>query len=136
MGEFGRYGIHRWGVGTLVKVMENESRDQEGSKIEKKRNNDGNGGIRRGGVGNWGSHGHAQGGTYEETPLPATLVVDRAARFLTEAEVGFSMVKVKVVKPKVLELVFDEAQFPGNVCPPDGEGIVVCWSEGHGIVVK
>ena len=69
-------------------------------------------------------------------PLPAVSVVDGATRFLAEAGVGFGMVKVKVVKSKVLELVFGEAQFPGNVCPPDGEGIVVCWGEGHGIMVK
>ena len=65
-----------------------------------------------------------------------TLVVDGAAWFLTEAGVGFSVVKVKIVKLKVLELVFGEAQFPGNVCPPDGEGIVMCWNERHSVMVK
>ena len=79
---------------------------------------------------------HQQRGTHEETPRPAVLIVDRATGFLTEAGVGFSMVEVKVVEPKVLELVFGEAQFPGNVCPPDGKGIVMCWDEGHGVVVK
>ena len=77
-----------------------------------------------------------QGDTHEETPLPVTLVMDGAAGFLTEAGVGFSMVKVEVMKLKVLELVLGEAQLPGNVCPPDGEGIVMCWGEGHGIMVK
>ena len=62
--------------------------------------------------------------------------MDGAARLLTEAGVGFGMVKVKVVKSEVSELVDSEAQFPGNVCPPDGESIVVCWDEGHGIMVK
>ena len=46
------------------------------------------------------------------------------------------MVKVKVTNVKELELVEGETQFPRNVCPPDREGIVVCWDEGHGIVVK
>ena len=126
----------RWGVGTLVKVMENESRDQEGGKIERKRNDDRSGGVKRGGVGNWGGHRHVQGGTHKETPLPVILVVDRAAWFLTEVGVGFSMVEVKVVKSEVFELVFGETQFPGNVNPPDGEGVVMCWGEGHVIVVK
>ena len=79
---------------------------------------------------------HLQGGTHEETPHPADLTVDRATRLLTETGVGFSVVDVKVAKLKVLELVFGEAQFPGNVCPPDQEGVVVCWGEGHGIMVK
>ena len=46
------------------------------------------------------------------------------------------MVKVKVVTSKVVELTFGEAQFPGDVAPADGEGIVVFWDEGHGVVVK
>ena len=58
---------------------------------------------------------HLQGGTHEETPHPVVLIVDRAAGLLTEAGVGFSVVKVEATKSKVLELVFGEAQFPGNV---------------------
>ena len=77
-----------------------------------------------------------QGGTHEEMPLLPILVVDGAAGLLTEAGVGFGMVKIEVVKSKVFELVFGETQFPGNVCPPDGEGVVMCWGEGHVIVVK
>ena len=64
------------------------------------------------------------------------LVVNGAAGLLTEAGVGFGMVKVEVVESKVFELVFSEVQFPGNVTPLDREGVVVCWGEGHGIVVK
>ena len=41
-----------------------------------------------------------------------------------------------MLKPEILELVFSEAQFPRDVCPVDGEGIIVFWGEGHGIVVK
>ena len=77
-----------------------------------------------------------QGGTHEEMPLPVILAMNGAAGFPTEAGVGFSVVKVEVVKSKVFELVLGEAQLPGNVCPPDGEGVVVCWGEGHGVVVK
>ena len=79
---------------------------------------------------------HLQGGTHEATPHPAVLIVDRATGLLTEAGVDFSMVEVKTTQLKVLELVFGEAQFPGNVWPPDGESVVMCWGEGHGIVVK
>ena len=46
------------------------------------------------------------------------------------------MVKVKVVKARVFKLVEGETQFPRNVCPPDREGIVMCWNEGHGVIVK
>ena len=74
--------------------------------------------------------------THEETPHPAVLVVDGAAGFLAEASVGFGVVKVKVVELKVLELVLGETQFPGNINPPDGEGIIVWLNEGHGVVVK
>ena len=77
-----------------------------------------------------------QGGTHEETPCPAILVVDGAARLLTEARMGFRVVKVKVVELEVLELVLSEAQFPGDIAPVDGEGIVMFWDEGHGVMVK
>ena len=62
-----------------------------------------------------------QGGTHEETPHSAILVVDGAARLLAEAGVSFGMDEAEVVELKVFELVFGETQFPGNVCPPDGE---------------
>ena len=69
-------------------------------------------------------------------PCPAVLVVDGAAGLLTEAGVGFGVIEVKVVKSKVFELVFGEAQLPGNINPPDGEGVIVWSNEGHGVVVK
>ena len=77
-----------------------------------------------------------QGGTHEETPRPAILGVDGAAGLLAEAGVGFCMVEVKVVTSKVVELIFGEAQFPGDVTPADGEGVVMFDDEGHGAVVK
>ena len=46
------------------------------------------------------------------------------------------MVKVEVMELKIFELVDGEAQFPGHFRGSDGEGVVVCWDEGHGIVVK
>ena len=49
---------------------------------------------------------------------------------------GFGVVKVKVLKVKELELVEGETEFPRDVCTPDGEGIVMWSSEGHGVVVK
>ena len=64
------------------------------------------------------------------------LVVDGTARFLAEARVGFYVAEVKVIASKVIELVFSEAQFPGDVTPADGEGVVMFWDEGHGVVVK
>ena len=100
------------------------------------RNNGRSGGIRRCWVRSQGGHGHVQGGTHEETPLPVILGVDGAAGLLTEAGVGFGMVKVEIMESEIPELVDGGAQFPGNVCPPDRESVVVCWSEGHGIMVK
>ena len=79
---------------------------------------------------------HLQGGTHEETPHPAVLIVDRAAGLLAEAGVGFGMVEVKVAEAEEFELVYSEAQFPRDITPPDGEGVVVWLNEGHGIVVK
>ena len=64
------------------------------------------------------------------------LVVDGAARVLAEARVSFRMVEVEVVVSKVSELILGETQFPGEVAPAEGEGIVVFWGERHGIVVK
>ena len=62
--------------------------------------------------------------------------MDGAAGFLTEARVGLRVVEVEVVVSKIIELVLSEAQFPGDVAPADGEGVVVFWGEGHGKVVK
>ena len=62
--------------------------------------------------------------------------MDGAAGLLAEAGVGFGMVKVEFTESEVFELIDSEAQLPGNVCPMDGEGVVMCWGEGHGIVVK
>ena len=76
-----------------------------------------------------------QGGTHKETPHPVILVVNGAAGLLTEAGVGFGMVEVKLMEAEISELVYGEAQFPGDVCPPDGEGVIMFWGEGHGMVV-
>ena len=69
-------------------------------------------------------------------PHPVILVVDGAARFLVEASMSFGMVKVKVMEMKEFELVKGETQFPRDISPPDGEGIVMWSNEGHGVVVK
>ena len=69
-------------------------------------------------------------------PHPVILVVNGAARLLTVAGVSLGMVKVEVVELKVFELVLGETQFPGNVNPPDGEGVIVWSNEGHGVMVK
>ena len=62
--------------------------------------------------------------------------MDGAAGALTEARVGFRMVEVEVVVSKIVELVLHEIQFPGDVAPADGKGVVMFWDEGHGVVVK
>ena len=49
---------------------------------------------------------------------------------------GFGVVKVKLAESKIFKLVDGEAQFPGDVCPPDGKCIVMCWGEGHSVIVK
>ena len=77
-----------------------------------------------------------QGGTHEETPRPAISLMDGAAKLLAETGVGLSVVEVEVVASEVVKLVFGEAQFPGNITPADGEGIVMFDDEGNGIVVK
>ena len=79
---------------------------------------------------------HLQGGTHEETPHPAVLVVDGAAGFLAEASMGFGVVKVKVVEAEELELIFGEAQFPRDLTPLDRKGVVMWSNERHGIVVE
>ena len=62
--------------------------------------------------------------------------MDGAAGLFAKAGVGFCVVEVKMVMSKVVELILGETQFPGNVTPADGEGVVVFDDEGHGIVVK
>ena len=62
--------------------------------------------------------------------------MDGTAELLTEAGVSFCVVEVETVAPKEVELVLGEAQFPGDVTPADGKGIVVFDGEGHGMVVK
>ena len=79
---------------------------------------------------------HLQEGTQEEMPLPAFLVVNGAPRLLAEAGVSFSMVKGEVVELEVLELVDGEFQDPGDVTESDDGRVIVCWGEGHVIVVK
>ena len=98
-----------------MNVQNNESRGKDGKSIDSKGNDGGWGGVGQFWV--WCNDGqvHLQGGTHEEMPRPAVLVVDGAAGLLTEAGVGFGMVEVEAMKPKVFELVFGEAQFPGNV---------------------
>ena len=62
--------------------------------------------------------------------------MDGATGFFAKTGVGLCMVKVKVVMSEVVELIFGETQFPGNVVPADGEGVVVFDDEGHGMMVK
>ena len=62
--------------------------------------------------------------------------MDGAAGLFAKAGVGLCVVEVKMVTSEVVELVFGEAQFPGDVTPADREGIVVFNDEGHGMVVK
>ena len=77
-----------------------------------------------------------QGGTHKEMPHPAVLVMDRAAGIFAEVRVSFGVVSVELVEAKEFELVFSEAQLPGNVGPMDGKGVIMFWNEGHGEVVK
>ena len=79
---------------------------------------------------------HLQGGTHREMPLPVVSVMDGAPRFLTEAGVSFGVVKGEVTELKVFELVNGKSQDPGDINQSDGEGIIVCWNEGHVVVVK
>ena len=62
--------------------------------------------------------------------------MDGAARVLAEARVSFCVVKVKVVASKVSKLILGETQFPGEVAPVEGEGVVMFWDERHGIIIK
>ena len=79
---------------------------------------------------------HLQGGTHRKMPLPGVLIEDGTPRLLTEAGVGFGVVEVEVMELKISELIDSEAQSPRDVCPPNGEGIVMCWGEGHGVVAE
>ena len=79
---------------------------------------------------------HSQGGTHEETLLSVSSVMDWASGLLAEAGVSFGVIKGEVAKSEVLELVYCESQNPGDVDWSDGEGVVVCWDEGHVIMVK
>ena len=145
----GAYGkVHKWersggrtwgrrGIsGATVNVQHNEGRGEDGESINSKGNDGGWGGV--GGFWVWCDDGQVdlQEGTHKETPRPIVLIVDRAAGLLTEAGVGFGMVKVELMEVEVLELVYGEAQFPRDVSPPDRKGVVVCSDEGHGVVVK
>ena len=47
-----------------------------------------------------------------------------------------SVFKGELVDAKIFELVFSEAQLPGDVTPADGKGVVVFNDERHGMVVK
>ena len=47
-----------------------------------------------------------------------------------------SMFKGELVETKVFELVLGEAQFPGDVTPAEGKGVVMFDDERHGEVVK
>ena len=62
--------------------------------------------------------------------------MDGATELLAEAGMSFCMVKVKMVAPEEVKLIFGEAQFPGDITPVDGESIVVFDDEGHGTVTK
>ena len=64
------------------------------------------------------------------------LTMDGAAELFTEASVSFCVVKVEMVASEEVELVLGETQFPGDVTPADGKGVVVFDDEGHGMVVK
>ena len=77
-----------------------------------------------------------QGGTHEETPRPAISVVDGATLSLTEGRMGMGVFEGELVEAKVFELVFSEAQLPGDVGRADGEGVIVFDDERHGEVVK
>ena len=62
--------------------------------------------------------------------------MDGAAGLLTEAGVSLCVVKAEMVASEEVELVFGETQFPGDVTPANGKGVVVFDDEGHGMVVK
>ena len=63
-------------------------------------------------------------------------MMDGAAGLLAEAGMGLCVVKVKMIASEEVELIFGEAQFPGDIAPADGESVVVFDDEGHGTVAK
>ena len=64
------------------------------------------------------------------------LIMDGAAGLLAEVGMGLCMVEVKMIVSEEVELIFGEAQFPGDITPADGESIVMFDDEGHGTVTK
>ena len=62
--------------------------------------------------------------------------MDGTAEVPTEVGVRLCMVEVEMVAPEEGELVRGETQFPGDVAPADGKGVVVFDDERHGMVVK
>ena len=79
---------------------------------------------------------HVQGGTHEEMPLSILLVVNGAPELLAKAEVYFGMVQREIVLLRQLKLVESESQDLGDVGWFDGKDVIMCWNEGHVIVVK
>ena len=62
--------------------------------------------------------------------------MDGATELLTEAGMSFCVVDVKMIASEEFELIFGEAQFPGDITPADGKSIVMFDDEGHGMVTK
>ena len=77
-----------------------------------------------------------QGGTHEEMPCPAGLVVDGTPKLFAEGRMGVGVVKGEFIEMEVFELVLGEAKFPRDVVWADGEGVVMLDDEGHREVVK
>ena len=79
---------------------------------------------------------HVQEDTHEEMPLPILLVVNGAPELPAKVGVYLGMVQGEVVSLRELKLVESEFQNPGDIGWSDGEGVIICWDEGHVIVVK
>ena len=62
--------------------------------------------------------------------------MDGATPSLTEGRMDVGVFEGEFVEAKVFELVYGEAQLPGNVGRADGEGVVVFDDERHGEMVK
>ena len=62
--------------------------------------------------------------------------VDGATELLAEAGMSFCVVEVEMIASEEVELIFGEAQFPGDITPAEGESVVVFDDEGHGTVTK
>ena len=69
-------------------------------------------------------------------PRPVILMVDGATELFAEAGVSFCVVEVELISSEEVELIFGEAQFPGDITPADGESVVGFDDEGHGTVTK